>query len=162
GRRGVGRAQATRAAACAPRAASTTAAGTVTRSSLERLCTAGAVRRVPRHRVRPGAACRHVGHLGRGRTVVLPRRPPPSPPFTARRGRPAPRPTDARLTIAVDRIDGAVTRADADAMADAIWKLLGKRGVARDDTSTWPRGFVSKLQPLRQRRVFDAFATDAV
>jgi Phytanoyl-CoA dioxygenase (PhyH) len=71
--------------------------------------------------------------------------------------------TDGRTTeletAGVVRLAGVVDRAAADGMADAVWAELASRGVDRADATTWPTGFVGKLQSLRRRRVFDAFLT---
>jgi hypothetical protein len=60
----------------------------------------------------------------------------------------------------VVRIAGALERAVADRMADAIWESLAPGGVDRNDRRTWPAGFVGKHQRLRKRRVFDDFETE--
>lgn len=65
-------------------------------------------------------------------------------------------------TTGVTRLPGAVDRATADAMADAVWASLARRGVDREDRSTWPVGMPSKLQDLRKHGTFDAFDTPRV
>ncbi len=69
---------------------------------------------------------------------------------------------DELRTTGITYLRGAVPRAAADAIADRVWATLVKRGVDRDDATTWPEGFVTKHQGLRQGGVFNAFATPEV
>jgi hypothetical protein len=59
-------------------------------------------------------------------------------------------------------LPGAVDRATAAEMEDAVWRLLGRRGIERGDPATWPVGSMSKLQGLRSAQIFDRFGSDAV
>ena len=43
-------------------------------------------------------------------------------------------------------------------MTARVWALFERRGVRRDDRSTWPAGFASKNQPLRQSGALNLFA----
>jgi hypothetical protein len=80
---------------------------------------------------------------------------------------PAPRAdadTGATLRAALDEtgvglLPGVVGRAEADAMADAVWASLARRGVERGDRRTWPVGYVSGHRALRQAGAFDGFGT---
>lgn len=65
-------------------------------------------------------------------------------------------------TLGHTRIRGVVDADVAGAMADRVWALLARRGIDRADRATWPVGFQSKLQGLRQSRTFDGFGTPAV
>jgi hypothetical protein len=59
------------------------------------------------------------------------------------------------------RVPGLVDRAAADAMADRIWTQLGRRGIQREDSSSWPVGGLAKNQGLRHGKVFDAYGPRA-
>jgi hypothetical protein len=62
----------------------------------------------------------------------------------------------------VTRLRGVAGGDDVARMTDAMWHLLRSRGVVRTDVTTWPSGFVTKLQRLRVTRMFDAFEDAAV
>jgi len=53
-------------------------------------------------------------------------------------------------------VPDAVSPADRVVMFDRVWEFLEKRGLLRDDPSTWPDS-IDKLQPLRKAGAFDAF-----
>ncbi len=63
-------------------------------------------------------------------------------------------------TTGIIRAPGAISRETADAMLDQVWAFFAKRGIERDDPSTWPQGYGSKNQGLKKQGTFDAFATD--
>lgn len=65
-------------------------------------------------------------------------------------------------TAGITRLPAAVDRSAAGAMVDQVWDSLARRGVSREDPSTWPTGFVGGHQSLRKQRIFDAFATHGV
>lgn len=72
--------------------------------------------------------------------------------------------TDEQLTTyrirGIVRVDGFVDPAAAIAVADRVWSILGRRGIDRSDPTTWPEGFQSKLQALREAEVYTPFLTD--
>ena len=43
-------------------------------------------------------------------------------------------------------------------MTERVWSLFERRGLRRDDPSTWPTGLASKNQPLRQSGALNGFA----
>ena len=56
-------------------------------------------------------------------------------------------------------VRAAVAPADAAEMERRIWVFLKKRGIDRDDRSTWPHGgLMSHVQGLRQAKVFAPFS----
>jgi hypothetical protein len=58
------------------------------------------------------------------------------------------------------RIPGAFSRAQAQAMEDQLWTILGeKAGVSRTDPTTWPVAGVTGLQPFKKLPVFDAIGS---
>ena len=60
-------------------------------------------------------------------------------------------------TVGWTRIPGVVGAGEAEAMAARIWDLYAKRGVVRDDPTTWPVGLTSKNQELRRSGALDRF-----
>ena len=64
---------------------------------------------------------------------------------------------DRLAATGVAHVPGVVGRAEADAMADAVWASLARRGVERGDRRTWPTGFVAGHRALRRAGAFEAF-----
>lgn len=60
----------------------------------------------------------------------------------------------------VTRARGAVPARDVETMTERVWALFERRGVRRDDRSTWPVGLAGKNQPLRQSGALNGFAND--
>lgn len=60
------------------------------------------------------------------------------------------------------RLPKVLVRADAGAVEERVWRHLERRGISRGDSSTWPVGFLTKLQGLRESGVLNAFAAPAV
>lgn len=65
-------------------------------------------------------------------------------------------------TTGVVALPRVLSASEAGALEDRVWEHLVRRGIVRDDPSTWPAGFQSKLQGLRQSGVFNTFGTPAV
>ena len=63
-------------------------------------------------------------------------------------------------TTGVTRVRGVVEPRDIETMTDRVWALFERRGIRRDDRSTWPTGFAAKNQPLRQSGALNLFAND--
>jgi hypothetical protein len=61
-------------------------------------------------------------------------------------------------TIGIARLPGVVSTTDVNAMTDRVWRFFETRGVRRDAPSTWPVGYGSKHQGLRQSGAFNPFA----
>ena len=60
------------------------------------------------------------------------------------------------------RVKGAFSRAEARAMEDQVWTLLGEKyGALRGDSATWPVESVSGLRVLKQLPVFQAIGSAA-
>lgn len=64
---------------------------------------------------------------------------------------------DELATVGHTRLRGVLDGPTVRAMADQVWERLARKGIDRHDPGTWPAGHQSKLQALRQARVFDAF-----
>jgi len=61
------------------------------------------------------------------------------------------------------RIPGAFTRAEAEAMADRVWRTLERKfELERDDANTWDVPVASGLQGLRRDRVFEPIGGTAL
>jgi hypothetical protein len=58
------------------------------------------------------------------------------------------------------RVRGAFDGADAASMRDVIWTHLERRGIRRDDASTWTDEAPSHLQPLKAMACFRAIGTE--
>ena len=55
---------------------------------------------------------------------------------------------------------GAVSMRDVESMTERIWALFERRGIRRDDRSTWPVGLGSKNQALRRSGALNGFANE--
>jgi hypothetical protein len=61
------------------------------------------------------------------------------------------------------RMPGAVPRADADAMCDYLWDVLGRRdGISRDDRETWKGQRVMGTNPIPKSITFPQLGSPAV
>jgi hypothetical protein len=71
--------------------------------------------------------------------------------------------SDAQRTafdeLGVVRVEGAFDTGAAAAMSDVIWRELARRGIERDDRSTWTVETPMHLQHLKRDPAFDAIAT---
>jgi hypothetical protein len=67
---------------------------------------------------------------------------------------------DELRTTGVTRVRGAVPEDVVMSMTERIWALFERRGIRRDDRSTWPVGLGSKNQTLRQSGALNGFAND--
>ena len=67
---------------------------------------------------------------------------------------------DELRTRGVTRVRAAVSPRDVDTMTDRVWALFERRGIRHIDRSTWPTGFGTKNQPLRQSGALNLFAND--
>ena len=67
---------------------------------------------------------------------------------------------DELRATGVTRVAGAVPPRDIETMTERVWALFERRGVRRDDRSTWPTGYASKNQPLRQSGALNLFANE--
>jgi len=55
------------------------------------------------------------------------------------------------------RVPGLVDAETAARVADRVWEILARRGIEREDATTWPVGRASKLQSLTQAKVYQPF-----
>lgn len=63
----------------------------------------------------------------------------------------------------VAHLPGAVARADAERMADALWSELGrKHAILRGHPDTWPTGRVFRIQAIAKAGAFDAMASPLI
>ena len=70
---------------------------------------------------------------------------------------------DELRTRGLTYIHALISAEQAAAIEDRIWAFLARRGIDRADRSTWPPGgLMSKVQGLRQARVFAPFAHAAL
>jgi hypothetical protein len=70
---------------------------------------------------------------------------------------------DELRTRGLTYIRALISAEQAAAIEDRIWTFLARRGIDRDDPSTWaPAGLMSNVQGLRQAGVFAPFANDAL
>lgn len=61
------------------------------------------------------------------------------------------------------RLPGAIPRADADAMCDSVWDVLGRRHqILRDDPDTWKRQRVMGTNPIPKSMTFAQIGSPAV
>jgi len=67
---------------------------------------------------------------------------------------------DELRVTGVTRVRGAVARGDVDSMTDRVWALFERRGILRDDRSTWPTGYGAKNQSLRKSGALNRFANE--
>ena len=66
---------------------------------------------------------------------------------------------DELATRGLTYVRGAISRDQAAAIEDRVWTFFAKRGIDRDDRTTWPPGGLqSGMQGLRQADVFAPFA----
>jgi hypothetical protein len=54
------------------------------------------------------------------------------------------------------RLQGAFSPNEAAAMREAVWRVLSRRGIRRDNPATWKEGRPAHLQELKDNPVFQA------
>lgn len=64
----------------------------------------------------------------------------------------------------IEYVRGAISRDEADAIADRVWEYYAATGVRRDDAATWPSNplIENKLQRLRKTGAFAAFGNGSI